>query len=425
MQTRFGLGFGFAAGAYGRVDRQKPAIDYLMLVGSSTTDQAFKSHPQYGDMQQAGRAAMTAMGIDVPIICKAVSGSFIANLDSNINTYLTSVSGLSNVGVLINIGSNDIGGTSYAAMAPATRDAMSAGLDSIISKVLAAGRIPILATVHSRYGLQSVYDSWAVNLYTPKAIAQTPDWVSGGACVFDYNALYALHQGDADVLSTSGANIISSPDGVSDWWQTDTIHPLLGAAGYRDYTAQQFAAFATCPALPEKEKVIVLTRGNTIADSGGFSQILGAATSLTSIYNSKGELKSGATFTKAAAYGSSSGKTVALNSSVSINNSQIQSECLFSSGSSMSVTLNMGASYANRTGTLRATGASGSSPRITRITVSSGGAGATYNAQAAGAQIATVPFTMNGSGSLTITAAPESPSTTANLSGLEFEFDPA
>jgi len=69
----------------------KPEFDYIMLVGSSTTFEAFTLSPEYGRQEQATRAAFTSLGVDAPVINKAVSGSMIADLDANINAYMTSL----------------------------------------------------------------------------------------------------------------------------------------------------------------------------------------------------------------------------------------------------------------------------------------------------------------------------------------------
>lgn len=416
-----------AGGVYGRVDRQKPQIDYLVLVGSSSTQMSYGLHPQYGRQEQAGRAAMIAAGADVPVINLAVDGSTIANLDSNINTYLGSLAGVAGkkVGVLVNIGSNDIGTTSYSAMAPATRDAMDAGLNSIISKIVTAGHIPMLATVHSRFGLQTVYDSWAVNMYRPKALTLTPDWCVSGAPIFDYCQLYSLHQSDADALSTSGANIISSPDGISDWWQSDSTHPLLGAAGYRAFTSTGLAANATLKSAPTKESFI-FGWAPTAAYVGGINYFTATGAgdangTKTTLFNNKGQQVAGVSLTIAGAAGSGSTVRASVGTpDVGINNSALQRGYLYSSPGAHTITFNGGAAYANRTGTARFTFNTSNAGRVTRFTIGASSVDITGNA--VGLQTGSIPFTADASGVVGVTVGVAS-GTYASVSGMEIEFD--
>jgi AMP nucleosidase len=86
----------------------------------------------------------------------------------------------------------------------------------------------------------------------------------------------------------------------------------------------------------------------------------------------------------------------------------------------ISITASFGAGKANATGILRATGNSSTAGRQCRVTV--GGQSAVVTV-AVGIPIVSIPFTLDGSGNLTITVAPESPSTFANISGFEFEFN--
>lgn len=416
-----------SGGAYGQIDRQKPALDYLMLVGSSTTQESYGAHSQYGRQEHAGRAAMISAGADVPVINMAVGGSTIAALDSNINAYLGGLVGVAGkkVGVLVNIGSNDIGTTSYSAMAPATRDAMDAGLNSIISKIVAAGHIPILATVHSKFGQQPAYDSWAVNLYRPKALALTPDWCASGAPLFDYCQLFGQHQSDADTLSTSGANIISASDGISDWWQSDSTHPLLGAAGYRAYTSAVLAANATLKPAPAKESFI-FGWAPTAAFVGGINYftVTGAGDAngaKTTLFNNKGQQVAGVSLTIAGATGAGSAVRAAVGTpDVGINNSALQRGYLYSSPGAHTITFNGGAAYANRTGTARFTFNTSNTGRITRFSI--GAASVDITGNASGLQSGSISFTADASGVVVVTVGVAS-GTYASVSGMEIEFD--
>ena len=86
----------------------------------------------------------------------------------------------------------------------------------------------------------------------------------------------------------------------------------------------------------------------------------------------------------------------------------------------MTFTANYGVGYANRTGTLRITANSSTAGRSTRFTVGAGSV--VVNQSAVGVQIGEVAFTLDASGVLVFTAAPET-SSTSQVSAVEFVFD--
>lgn len=384
-----------------------PEFDYLLLFGSSTTYQAFTLNPILGRQEQSARLSMTGAGYDVPIINKALEGSTIANLDTNINTYLTQLGPISaadpsRVAVVVNIGSNDIGATSFAAMPQATKDAMLVGLNSIADKITAFGFTPILATVHSRKSYEAMYEEWADLMYRPLVDSRTPYWKAGALAVFDYCRLY-----------------LDNKD-VPNWWNADNVHPWMATVPLQQYTAAQLASKSQLPPVAATERVLIYLP-NSLNYFGGMNSIAGGATgSSSSIYNTKGQLISGATFGWTGAAGiSGSFRTNPGAWGVDLANNLVQG-CTTVSTGTITFTAAFGAAFANRTGTLRFTGSSSTAGRLTNVVV--GGSNAILNASAAGVQVVELPFTMDAAGTLIFTAAPQSPSTYANVSGVELVF---
>jgi hypothetical protein len=386
-----------------------PAFDYLVLLGSSTTFQAFWLNPVLGRQEQSARLSMTQAGYDVPIISKAVEGSTIANLDTNINTYLTelgpiSAADKSRVAVVVNIGSNDIGATAYGAMAQGTKDAMLAGLNSIITKIAAFGFTPILATVHSRKTFEAMYEEWADLMFRPLVDSRTPYWKDGALAVFDYCRLYLDNK-----------NVVN-------WWNADNVHPWMATVPMQQYTAQKLGSKANLPAASAVQRALIYFP-STFTYPGGLNAISPGATGTTStIYDANGAIIAGASFSWSGATGSSG--SVRANPGVfdvSLAHSAVQSAMLYSSAATITFTAAFGAAFANRTGVLRVTGSSSTAGRLTNITA--GANSAVLNASGPGVQIVEIPFAMDAAGTLVFTAAPQSPSTFANVSGVELIFN--
>jgi len=384
-----------------------PEFDYIMAVGSSTTFQCFGLHALYGRQEHVMRKIFTDQAMDIPLINKAVSGSDIAALDANINTYLRSIAGSTKkFGVLINIGSNDIGTTSFASMSQGTKDAMLAGLNSIIDKIVAAGHTPIVATVHSRSGYADMYETWAVGMYRPLCQAESPLWFRSPLAVFDYCRLYQINQA------------------VPNWWQADGLHPEQATTPYQTYTAQQIKSSVKTPALDPKEKFVFSLRG-TAPNIGGINTKTVTASAgsmgLGTVVNSNGVLVAGANFS----WGASGGPSVGARGNpgifdVAVDNNDVMLGAIFRSAGPVPFTFAAGAAYAGRTGTMRIAASATGTPRITKYTF--GDATTAVLDLSTGVPVVSHSFTMDGSGNYVFSMAPEAPSTFCHMSAVEFVF---
>jgi hypothetical protein len=383
--------------------RARPVIDYLMIVGSSTPQECFGLNTVRGRQENNARAAMAAAGIDVPIINNAVGGQTIAALDTAINGYLSFLNPAKRVGVLIWIGNNDIGSTSYAAMPGATKTAMLAGLNSIIDKVLAANCIPILVPVNSRRTVEDFYEEWADLLYRPLCQSRTPDWYASPLAVMDLCRLYLINKD------------------VTDWWQVDNTHPNVATPSVQAYVATQLAAYATVKPMAAPTRYI-FGWGGTAQNVGGINYIVGAASgSFATVYNAKGQLDASVSLAWSAANGGSGGRGNPGVREVDLTSAFIQGGSLFrSSAGNISLTANFGAGRASASGVARFTGNSTTAARVTRFTI---GAETGLVDCSVGINVLELPFTLDGLGSITFTAAAEAPATTANVSGVEFQFN--
>lgn len=387
-----------------------PVIDYLVMVGSSSTYHTYETHPILGNQLNPSRAAFCAEGIDVPIIPAGGSGATIADTKANIATIITNLGPIptgKKVGILVHIGSNDIGAETYETATQAKRDQMRDDLIAILATIRNAGHEPILTTSTARNGDQDKFESWMNGLYHPLAVQETPRWARGGKCVFDYTQLYR------DNLSTPN------------WYNPDNTHPWMATPAMQTYTAQKLKQYAKVPALGSKERFLFVATDFT---AGGLNSAIRNGT-LSSVVNWRGQSVAGVSLTTAATFGGTLGLGTwvrgnagtydvgLLHYSAHAANFAVSTP----SASRQQWTANFGAAYAGRTGTLRATLNSNATPRRTRITLPDA---SFVDVQGeTGIEVKEIPFTLNGSGSILVDMYRVTSGATA-ISGLEFEFDP-
>jgi lysophospholipase L1-like esterase len=394
--------------------RRKPVVpldsfDYILLVGSSSTYETFSISPIDGRQENKTRARLIAGGIDVPMLSRAVGGATVTDLDANINTYMTEMKLTDKtLGVIINIGSNDINAQLFDSVPLATRDAMEAGIRSIAAKIIAAGHTPILATVHTRSGFGAVYEEWADRMYRPLIREISPNYIIGELATFDYSKFYIENEL------------------IPNWWR-DGVHPGLPAlTPIKDYTITGMKSRFIYSAPVQEEAVIVSITSPSLSGNRcqGINDVIGAATgSITGLYTTHGALLAGAVFSWSGANGGfSSSKVTPGRWNAALEATEVQRSGIFTStGGTATITANFGAGFASRAGTITFTASNVTASRSSRYTVTGGGF-VDFDAGAAGVQVASLPFTLNASGVMTFTYT----SLTAfsgYLSGVKFTFN--
>lgn len=405
----FGGKFAAAQASPKRGGAPLPVIDYLVMVGSSSTVQTYTSNPMLGDQLNPSRAAFCTEGIDVPIIVAAVGGSTIADTKGTIATTITNLGPIpagKKVGFIVHIGSNDIDVETYETATQAKRDQMRNDLIAILATIRNAGHEPILTTSTCRNGEQDKFESWMNGLYHPLAVQETPRWTRGGKCVFDYTQLYR------DNLATPN------------WYNADNTHPWMATPAMQSYTAQKLKQYAKVPALGSKERFLFLATNLT---AGGFNNATRNGT-LSSVVNWRGQSVAGVSLVTAATDGGTLGLSTSVRGNagtydVGLLHHRAHAANFFVStpaASRQQWTASFGAAYAGRTGTLRATLNSSATPRRTRITLPNA---SFVDVQGeTGIEVKEIPFTLNGSGSILVDMYRVTSGATA-ISALEFEFN--
>jgi hypothetical protein len=382
----------------------RPVVEYLVLCGSSVTYQSFADNAVLGRVDHAARKAFTDYGIDLPVIVKAVPGSFTYDLAANIATYIAELGPVTKkCAFLFSIGSNNIGLIDYDDYSAGGKSGMIANLTTIVDTIEAAGHIAIMATTHIRQGYVDLWEEWADRMYRPLIKTECPKWYSGPLAVFDYVRLY------------------KDNDATTDWYQVDGIHPNVAADGIRKYTAAQLVPRINAPAINKKERHLFgFALASAMYYHGGINTFASAASgSSSALVDANGKPLAG-TLSWSGAAGGATGRGNLGEWGVNLENHLVQNGRLYGSAP-FNVTYAAGAAYANRTGTLRITMSTATASRQTRYTLPSAVTGVIVGFT--GVTILDLPFVMNGAGTLVITCAPEAPSTVASLSGLDFVFD--
>lgn len=393
----------------GAIPIVKPVIDYLVMVGSSSTARTYTTNPILGDQRQSARAAFCAEGLDVPVISAGVGGSTVADVKAGIAGIISGLGPIptgKKVGFVVHIGSNDIN-TSYLSATQVKRDQVRDDLIAILATIRNAGHEPILTTSTTRNGDQATFDSWMNGLYHPLAVQETPAWTSGGKCVFDYTQLYK------DNLATPN------------WFDPDNTHPWMATPAIQTYTAQILNQYATVPAISARERFLFFADTMTI---GGVN-VAPINNTKSIVVNSRGNVVTGVSLVTGATDAGSLGLSTSARGNagvydVSLLNDRAQSANLYIGTpwqAHQRWTANFGAAYANRTGILRLTLNSTFTPRSTLITLPN--ATSVIVQGETGIEFKEIAFTLNGSGSVLLDMWRSVNGTTA-ISGVEFDFAP-
>lgn len=385
-----------------------PQIDYLVMVGSSSTYRTYTINPILGDQRQPARAAFCSADADVPIISAGVGGSTIADVKAGIAAIITGIGPVpegKKAGFVVHIGSNDIT-VDYSAATQEKRDQMRNDLIAILATIRDAGHEPILVTSTARNGAQATFETWADGLYHPLAVQETPSWTRAGKCVFDYTQLYRDN--------------IDTPD----WYDPDGTHPWMATPAMQAYTASVLSQYAAVPAVSSSERFLFIADTSII---GGFNSVVRDST-LTTVVNSSGQVVAGVTLTTGATEGGTLGLSTSARGNagvhdVGLTHNRAQAANTFIGTpfqAHQQWTPSFGAAYAGRTGTLRATLNSTFTPRSTVVTLPDASS-ITIQGEV-GIEVKEIPFALDGSGTILLDMYRAVTGTTA-ISGVEFVFD--
>lgn len=197
----------------------RPVAGRIIILGASIEYQSFDASV-FGEMLTS-RLINATYGKYVPVFSKAVSGAYIADLDTNVNTYLSGFSVESYPTYCpIHIGGNDVSDQRpFSGSTSGELSAFTSGLASIIGKVETAGFTPILTDISFRnYGGTTIKNESAGSL--------------------PYNTQLVRPLMDADFLRADGTPLIELYDAFKNnyttWLEGDNVHPnATGEAGWR------------------------------------------------------------------------------------------------------------------------------------------------------------------------------------------------
>jgi lysophospholipase L1-like esterase len=397
-------------------------FDYIAISGSSTSAFTYVGEASLGSQVHKARQEYCADGIDLPILTNtAISGSNCATLNAAFDAALVDMAAQEiiakgkRIGFVLNIGSNDVGQTPFADMPQATKDGMAADITSIVNKIKAVGGVPIVGTVNPRKPVFSIYREWNDLFFIPLARQLTPDYVPlvNGVPTPMYD-LMGLYEREASLYP--------------DWYNPDNVHPgESGVQGIRRYTAKQFRLSASVPKLVRKRSVIIGTifQGNPNNNFGGLNFVQNSVQSISNLVDREGNVLNGSTFVSTHTNVGTSARGNRGDWTVGWEHPSVQSAYAFTSNSvSHTCTLNLGSSFANKTGTLLIT----YNVKNNRESKFTSNGNVVYlngfmNGAATGVIHVSVPFTTDSNGSHTLLVEKGTVENFAAWSGLEYVFD--
>jgi lysophospholipase L1-like esterase len=390
--------------------RVLPKVDYIVTIGSSVTVQTYSDHPIYGLQYQATRRDIIASGMDTPVIDRGVSGATIADTVASLPATLAFIGATSKKCLfIINIGTNDIGTISWSAYGQAGKDSMFAGLKNIVNQITSAGYMACLCTSNSRLGYESQYEEWADNMYRPLSNQLTPYWYNGPLTAIDFCRFYFINKS------------------VPNWWQADGIHPDVATIPGRNLAINAVKALSVTNPASSVLSVIFSNQVSLVGKLGGITSVLAAASgSETTVYDTRGNVLSGVSFSWTGASNSSSGRGNAGNFDVSLFHDHIQKGNSFASTGSFPLTFTFGTPYAVRTGTLALTyNTATAGIRSTNFTSAGMAATLTIDGKATNPDVQSTTFVLDSTGKLVLTAALGAGAGGYGFSGAQFTFDAA
>lgn len=391
------------------------AIDKIVVIGASVMRKAWHTDADAGSAptRNTMRTALLAEGVDLPFYSYANSGDTAAQTNSAIDAILVDFDGESNVGFLVHAGGNDFSSNgAYSGWSQSQKDDLSDEIESICQKIIAAGHQVILCPLSYRN-------------YT-YAITDEEDGTKG-ANEEIYYPLIATYSSDwwDSVNSLPIMNIYKViKDNANDFFAgVDPIHPAypVGTAILQQYFAETLTANAVLPQWDGKERVLCSVssslppNGNAVTADNG---------SILDLVDSEGNVISGSSFSLAgfAAASSNQGKANPANIAWNVVHRDVTQHYVYTQDTA-TITISLGEDYAGRTGDVYISGArmSSATDRVAEFTV--GGNSDTVDAALDDPEFATLPFTLDSSGTLTIGVAEAAGSTYAYFSGALLELD--
>lgn len=396
-----------------------PAIDFVMMVGSSQTDNAFGPNI-YGRQENPVRRVLSEAGLDVQVINAGVSGNTVLDVRNRLPALLTELArwGTKKGLVIIIIGSNDIGVTDVDAMASATKNTMADNLRYIVAQLRTSGHQVLLGSSSSRKNYNPLYLEWSEKFYQPLIKELTPEWL-----ITDTKEKY-------DTLKT----YVDYGDTTPDFYYADNLHPRGGVA--TPLIHANLARFlneftAPAPALAG-DRFLFAARGTNTYPVGGINTIpdnaVGGALEtiiLSELINLKAQVVTGSKITRTGSMYASTGVTQNPNGvDLDVKHAMLNRGNIYSNGSSWTLIFEPGIAFAGRSGVIKVMSNSNGSGRSLRVAVT-GGATVVVQSYNAGALplVGEVPFTADGTGKVELTMSAAS-QTYAHLSAIEFDFAP-
>lgn len=391
------------------------AIDKIVVIGASIMRKVWNSDADAGSAptRNTMRTALLAKGVDLPFYSYANSGDTAAQTNSAIDAILADFAGELNVEFLVHTGGNEFSANgTYSGWTQSQKDDLSDEIESICQKIIAAGHRVILCPLSYRNYTYAIADedngSKGANeeIYYPLIETYSPDWWDSVNNLPIMNIYKVIKDNANDFFA-----------GV------DPIHPAYpaGTAILQQYFAETLTANAELPAWDGKERILCSVssslppNGNAVTANNG---------SILDLVDSEGNVISGSSFslTGFAAASSNQGKANPANISWNVVHRDVTQHYVYTQNTA-TVTISLGAGYAGRTGDVYISGArlSSATDRVAEFTV--GENSDTVDAALDDPEFATLPFTLDSGGTLTIGVAEAAGSTYAYFSGALLELD--
>jgi len=397
-----------------------PAIDFVMMVGSSSTENTFGSNSYGGRQENPARKVLSEAGLDVQIINSGVSGNVILDVRNRLPALLTELArwGSRKGLVIVVIGSNDIGVTDVDDMLPATKNTMADNLRYIVAQLRTSGHQVLLGASNSRKSYNPLYLEWAEKFYFPLIKELTPEWL-----VSDTVEKYGVLQ-----------TYLDYGDVVPDFYYADNLHPRgTTACPLIHANLARFLNQYTNPAkqsLPSHDRFLISTHSTLSYAVGGINimpdnAVGGALESviLSGLVNLKGQIVTGSKITRTGSMYPSTGSTLNPNGvDLDVKHAMVNRASIYAT-TPWTLLFEPGIAFAGRSGVIKVMSNTTAAGRSLRVVVTDG-VTAVIQSHNAGVLplVGEIPFTADGSGRVELTMSGAS-SSHAMMNAIEFDFN--